>query len=400
MIFPSYCFGQLVLGRPKSPGEIVTKYLFGQNSNIEAANIRFKGSPYAVATFYNSSNRALFEKGIVFSTGYAEGIQGPNNSTEYSGVVMSPGDIDLSKIARNPTLDAVVLEFDFKTEYDSISFEYFFGSEEYPEYVNKGVNDVFAFLLSKQADRNYSNLAYLPNNRGPITVDNINEGRNAEYYIPNKTFNSKPVMEWEGDKDAGELALTYQFDGFTTVLVAAAKLEPGEWYHMKIAIADAGDEVFDSGVFIKTGSFKSYESVAMAKTNGIDMNLFKGFAVGDLKKQEDGNILLITHIQFDFDEAKIKSESYDDLNSVLSVLKAKPNWKLKVSGHTDDEGEEEYNKKLSERRAAAVTSFLINNGIEPTRINYYGFGENEPLVNEQTEEARQQNRRVEFEFIK
>ena len=53
---------------------------------------------------------------------------------------MSPGDIDLSKIARNPTLDAVVLEFDFKTEYDSISFEYFFGSEEYPEYVwNKNV---------------------------------------------------------------------------------------------------------------------------------------------------------------------------------------------------------------------------------------------------------------------
>ena len=390
----------MVLGRPKSPGEIVTKYLFGQNSNIEAANIRYKGSPYAVATFYNSSNRALFEKGIVFSTGYAEGIQGPNNSTEYSGVVMSPGDIDLSKIARNPTLDAVVLEFDFKTEYDSISFEYFFGSEEYPEDVNKGGNDVFAFLLSKQADRNYSNLAYLPNNRGPITVDNINEGRNSEYYIPNKTFNSKPVMEWEGDEDAGELALTYQFDGFTTVLVAAAKIEPGEWYHMKIAIADAGDEVFDSGVFIKTGSFKSYESVAMAKTNGIDMSLFKGFAVGDLKKQEDGNILLITHIQFDFDEAKINPESYSDLQNILSVLKTKPNWNLKVSGHTDDEGEEEYNKKLSERRAAAVTSFLVNNGIEPTRINYYGFGENEPLINEQTEEARQQNRRVEFEFIK
>ena len=67
---------------------------------------------------------------------------------------------------------------------------------------------------------------------------------------------------------------------------------------------------------------------------------------------------------------------------------------------TDSQGRASNNKKLSERRAAAVTSFLINNGIEPTRINYYGFGENEPLVNEQTEEARQQNRRVEFEFIK
>lgn len=400
LIIPEFCSAQLVLGRPKSPGEIVTKYLFGENANIEAANIRFKGSPYAVAVFYNQSNRALFEKGIVFSTGYAEGIQGPNNSSEYSGVVMRPGDADLSKIARNPTLDACVLEFDFKTEFDSISFEYFFGSEEYPEYVNKGVNDVFAFLLSKREDRNYSNLAFLPDNRGPITVDNINEGRNAEFYIANPKFDSRPVLDWEGEESTGELALTYQFDGFTTVLVAAAKLEPGEWYHMKIAIADAGDEVFDSGVFIKTGSFKSYESVAMAKSNGIDMNLFKGFKKGDLKKQEGGNILLITHIQFDFDEAKIKQESYGDLQNILSVLKAKPNWNLKVSGHTDDEGELEYNKKLSERRAAAVTSFLVNNGIETSRITHFGFGESEPLVNEQTEEARQQNRRVEFEFIK
>ncbi len=379
---------------------MVYKYLLGNSNSIEVENIQFTGHPYAVAAFFNPSNRALFEKGVVFSTGYAEGIKGPNDSPQSSGVTMSPGDRNLTIIANNPTLDAVVLEFDFKAPTDSLSFEYFFGSEEYPEYVNQGVNDVFAFLLSKQEDRKYSNLAYLPNNKGPITVDNINDRRNTEFYIPNPRFDSRPTLEWEGNEDEGEMALTYQFDGFTTVLTAAAKIEPGIWYHMKIAIGDAGDEVYDSGVFIKTGSFRSYESVAMKKAKAIENELFKGFNKADIKTLENGNMVLITHIEFDVDESKIREASKQDIDKVFEILNSKPDWKLKISGHTDDQGENDYNQKLSEARAASVMAYLAQKGIEPVRMRAYGFGETNPLLPGTSDVARQQNRRVEFEFIK
>lgn len=379
---------------------MVYKYLLGNSNSIEVENIRFTGHPYAVAAFYNPSNRALFEKGVVFSTGYAEGIKGPNDSPQSSGVTMSPGDRNLTIIANNPTLDAVVLEFDFKATTDSLSFEYFFGSEEYPEYVNQGVNDVFAFLLSKQEDRKYSNLAYLPNNKGPITVDNINDRRNTEYYIPNPRFDSRPTLEWEGNEDEGEMALTYQFDGFTTVLTAAAKIEPGVWYHMKIAIGDAGDEVYDSGVFIKTGSFRSYESVEMQKAKALQNELFKGFNSADVKTLTNGNLMLITHIEFDIDESKIRENSIADLEKVFEILQSKPDWKLKISGHTDDQGKNEYNQKLSEKRAASVMAYFAQKGIEPIRMRAYGYGESQPILPGTSEVARQQNRRVEFEFIK
>lgn len=400
ILVPQFVFAQLELYRPKSPTEIVNKYLFGYNKNITSTNIRFKGSPYAVAVFKNPSNRALFEEGIVFSTGYAEAIKGPNNSPQMSGVVMTPGDAELSKIARTPTLDACVLEFDFKADFDSISFDYFFGSEEYPEYVNKGVNDVFAFLLSEQTNRNYTNLAYLPNNRGPITVDNINADKNSEYFIANQPFNSKPVLDWEGDEEQGELAYTYQFDGFTQVLSAQAKITPGIWYHMKIAIADAGDEVYDSGVFIKTGSFKTYKSIAMLKAQAIDVKQFMAFNPSDIKTNPSGSVTLITHIQFDFDKATIKSESITDLKKVLAIIQANPNYKLNITGHTDDEGDESYNQTLSEKRAEQVAAYFIEQGVEKSLISHQGLGETMPLINETTPEARAQNRRVEFEFFK
>ena len=342
----------------------------------------------------------MFQKGIVLTTGYIPDIKGPNNSPNTGSPMLKPGDRDLSRIARSPTLDAVVIEFDFNTPYDSIAFEYFFGSEEYPEYVNQGLNDVFAFLLKKVDGGTYKNLAQLPDGKGPISVDNVNAYKNKEYFITNPPFNGREVWDWEQDKGLGEMSLTYQFDGLTKVLVASSKIEPNQTYHLKIAIADAGDELYDSGVFLKAGSFKPYKSVESIKAKTEELKLFSGFNKSDLVTDSLGNYHLTTHLKFNTDESVILSESFEVLTQVLSILDTKPTWKIVVNGHTDSDGEDTYNLKLSQERAAAVASYLMQNNIETNRVEFFGFGETKPIVENSTNQNKALNRRVEFVFVR
>jgi len=400
LFFPLIGFCQLTLNRPSSPTQLVRTALISEGSNIVISNVKFTGNPGSVARFYNESNRALLQKGIVLTTGYIPDIKGPNNSPNTGGPMLKPGDRDLSRIARSPTLDAVVLEFDFNTPYDSIAFEYFFGSEEYPEYVNQGLNDVFAFLLKKVDGGTYKNLAQLPDGKGPISVDNVNAYKNKEYFITNPPFNGREVLDWEQDKDLGEISLTYQFDGLTKVLVACSKIEPNQTYHLKIAIADAGDELYDSGVFLKAGSFKPYSSVESIKAKTEELKLFSGFNKSDLVTDSLGNYHLTTHLKFSTDESIILNESFEVLKQVLSVLYTKLTWKIVVNGHTDSDGEDTYNLKLSQERAAAVASYLMQNNIETNRVAFFGFGDTEPMVENSTNQNKALNRRVEFVFVR
>jgi outer membrane protein OmpA-like peptidoglycan-associated protein len=78
------------------------------------------------------------------------------------------------------------------------------------------------------------------------------------------------------------------------------------------------------------------------------------------------------------------------------MMNAHPDLKFRVEGHTDGDGDESYNQKLSEERAAAVKNLLIKNGIEATRLDSKGYGESMPVDNNSTQEGRANNRRVEF----
>lgn len=386
----------LLAGKPAAV--LVKEVLLGSNQQIEIRNVKYTGSRSSIAHFYNSSPRAIFSKGIILTTGAVPNALGPNLSPSKSTPMLLPGDRDLSRIARAPTLDACVLEFEFKAPFDSISFDFFFGSEEYPEYVNKGVNDVFAFLLKKEGDDFAVNLARLPDNLGPITVDNVNENKNSQFYLKVPHWDENNVLMWEERRDEGELALTYQFDGLTKVIPAASRITPNHWYYLKIAIADAGDELYDSGVFLKAGSFKAYKSVQFIPQQNFA--LFKNFDAKQLKTAQNGNIVLITHIAFDFDKWTIKPESHETLKKIMEVLQNDPLLHVSIEGHTDDKGDEDYNLELSEKRAQSVLIYFTENGIDANRLKNKGFGETIPLVGNTTDENRAQNRRVEFVFSK
>ncbi len=104
-------------------------------------------------------------------------------------------------------------------------------------------------------------------------------------------------------------------------------------------------------------------------------------------------------IFFDFDKAELKPESIAELERVVTFLKAHPEIRIRIEGHTDDIGDEQYNLQLSQRRADAVRRYLIEHGVDPRRIEAIGYGESRPLVPNTSEAARAKNRRVEMHII-
>ncbi len=115
-------------------------------------------------------------------------------------------------------------------------------------------------------------------------------------------------------------------------------------------------------------------------------------------------IILILKTAFDnleFETGKdiIKDASKPSLKELVEVLKLKPDWKLKISGHTDNVGNDQSNMILSKKRAEAVKNFMIAEGIDPDRLVVLYYGETKPVETNDTAEGRQRNRRVEMDIL-
>lgn len=106
--------------------------------------------------------------------------------------------------------------------------------------------------------------------------------------------------------------------------------------------------------------------------------------------------IILKNITFEFGKSQLKESSFTELNNLATELNANPTYKITLSGHTDNIGQEEDNLKLSQARAKAVAEYLISKGIAPTRITYKGYGSQQPIGTNETEQGREQNRRVEF----
>ena len=118
-----------------------------------------------------------------------------------------------------------------------------------------------------------------------------------------------------------------------------------------------------------------------------------------LKKLEIGKTIILKNIFYDFDKATLRVESTNELERLLKLLNEFPNLKIEISGHTDSKGANDYNMKLSENRAKAVVEYLIKSGINSDRLSYKGYGEENPISTNETDEGRQLNRRTEFKIV-
>ncbi len=118
-----------------------------------------------------------------------------------------------------------------------------------------------------------------------------------------------------------------------------------------------------------------------------------------LNRIEKGKGIVVNNIHFETGKAYLRKESLNILNGIIEQMKRNPSIKLEVRGHTDSRGGTTYNKKLSERRADAVTEYMIKRGISPERLNSVGMGEEHPIGDNKTAEGRRKNRRTEFFVI-
>ncbi len=106
-------------------------------------------------------------------------------------------------------------------------------------------------------------------------------------------------------------------------------------------------------------------------------------------------------IVFDNGKATLKPEMYDDLDKIVDFLKDNPDFKLRINGHTDRDGREDFNLALSQQRADAIMEYMVYfGGIDPDRITARGYGSSRPILTDHSERAKQLNRRVEFELYR
>jgi peptidoglycan-associated lipoprotein len=106
-----------------------------------------------------------------------------------------------------------------------------------------------------------------------------------------------------------------------------------------------------------------------------------------------------TMIYFDYDKSDLKPEARAALDAKLPLLRANGSVRIRIAGHTDERGSDEYNIALGQRRAAAAKNYLVANGIAADRIDVVSFGEDRPAAMGSNEGAWSQNRRDEFEII-
>lgn len=262
LIFPFLSFGQLVTNTNMSPAGLLQNVLLGPG--VTVSNITYSGSPQAIGYFSAAGTNLEIAEGIVMTTGTvlnvnSNGPHGPNNSSNSGLDNNSPGSPKLSAlVGGTATYNATILEFDFIPYSDTVRFSYVFGSEEYREYVNSTFNDVFAFFISGPGIPGIQNMAKLPNGT-VVAINNVNDGsEQTGTYVPACDNCAYYKYNGSGSNAPYNASNTYiQYDGFTKPLEAVAKVQCGQTYHLAIAIADVGDGIFDSGIFLKANSLTS-----------------------------------------------------------------------------------------------------------------------------------------------
>jgi len=238
----------LTVNTGSSATQLVQDVLIG--SGVQVSNIEYTGNAAAVGSFDGSSSNIGLGSGVIIATGKAVDAVGPNNTvageiTEEGTEFFGPGDAQLTAISSKLTFDAAILEFDFVPSADSVQFKYVFASNEYMNFVGAEWNDVFAFLISGPGISGEQNLALVPGSANAVTIDNVNADTNSQFYIDN------------GDNPGEQGGQSVSYNGFTKVLTARIVLMRCETYHIRLAIADGGDEKYDSAVFLEAGSFST-----------------------------------------------------------------------------------------------------------------------------------------------
>lgn len=243
------CHAQLQV-TPNNNATQLAQTLAGSGVTISGAtmNCPSNATPAAnpTGTFIGTASNIGIANGVLLTTGDISQAIGPNiQSSITTSNNYTFNDPDLMAIQSNAVNDVCILEFNALPSCSTLAFTFAFGSDEYPEFVNSSYNDAFGIFVTgiNPLGGNYTgyNMALLPSTTTPVAINNVNNGTvcpatggpcvNCAYYVDNCT------------------GTTIEYDGFTKPITVTLNVSPCQSYHFKLAIADAGDAAYDSGVF-------------------------------------------------------------------------------------------------------------------------------------------------------
>lgn len=308
---PTKSMGVLEVDASVTNESLVENLLLGCGT-FDVSSVTFNTDSNSRGMFSNGSTNIGIDGGLILSTGNISVAASSNTQTGASSISSGGTDIDLSLLVGVSTNDAAVLEFDFVPQTSMIRFKYVFASEEYCEYTNSPYNDGFGFFISGPGingpySNNAINIATLPNGAF-VSINNVNHFNNSEYYISNTTPSSNSGVNCGSNHPLGSAPAIneVEFDAFTTVLVAETAVQPFETYHIKLAIADALDNIFDSAIFIEQYSFNDGTECLMLEvpeTSGqpnteicvpLKVNLFDSILSTQFSVNYDASLLSYT----------------------------------------------------------------------------------------------------------
>jgi OOP family OmpA-OmpF porin len=204
---------------------------------------------------------------------------------------------------------------------------------------------------------------------------------------------------------------------YTYVMDSTFSKNTGQWNHVSFEYdAKGGEQFITIGNFSSDDELKKFR-LSLSQVNEPLLNKAAYYYIDDVSVTPIGasvveskdlasktdikpnEVYILKHIYFDFNSYELMPLSNEELSMLLGIMKKNPKWKVELSGHTDDKGDNVYNYNLSMNRAKSVGRYLVQNGIVSTRIKTLGFGKRKPLKAARTEEARATNRRVEVKFL-
>ncbi|HVD99584.1 MAG TPA: OmpA family protein [Cytophagaceae bacterium] len=214
------------------------------------------------------------------------------------------------------------------------------------------------------------NVALAPQNREVAlqVKDEDNKGINSRIKLTNLDSKDVLTLPEESGKEG----------------VYNTKLKQGNIYNVEVY--KAGYVFNDNQILVPT--------VEQVKADSVPTFDIK------LRSIKEGASIILKNIYFATDDAKPLETSKEELDKLVGFMKQNGGAVIEISAHTDDVGNDDYNLKLSERRAQEVVNYLVAQGVEASRLKYKGYGKMKPVSKGTTEEDRQQNRRVELKILK
>jgi len=247
-----------------SDAAVLTGEILGSGITLVGA-ASYTGATGQSGTFTGGFSAGLgFDSGIILTSGDASLAENDNADDGAGGSLGTAGDADLDALIPQSTFDAAVLEFEFQFGDGSaggdLFFTFQFASEEYNEYVDSSFNDVFALFVDG------INVAIAPDGE-VVSINNVNCGNpyDAAHVGDNCGFFNN------NDPDDSATPFAIEYDGFTNAFVATSLGLSAGTHTMKFAIADAGDTILDSAVFIQAGSFSDTDPTSVPEPGMLSL---------------------------------------------------------------------------------------------------------------------------------